>query len=283
MPDPLISVVIPAYNAASYLAETLESVLAQTFRDYEIILVDDGSSDETFEIAARFSAVRRMWQANKGAAAARNAGIVAARGRYVAFLDADDLWLPEKLEKQAAWLTRNPGADWIYCDALVFDSETRRTICRVGQRIRLHEGEVLRPLLLRSFIPSPTPVVRRSVLFDAGLFDEARERRFGEDWSLWLRLAGRHPVGLIDEPLAMIRAHGESASRSADPFEAYLSKRSIVEEALTRNPSATGLARRAHAAIIASAGLRCLRRRKFSGAGRMLFRAIKLRCHGGAP
>jgi teichuronic acid biosynthesis glycosyltransferase TuaG len=283
MHEPFISVVIPSYNAAKYLAETLESVRAQTFRNYEVIVVDDGSTDRTFDIAARFEGVRRLRQANRGAAAARNAGIGAARGAYVAFLDADDLWLPKKLEKQVAYLEQNPKAAWIYSDARVFDSASGRTICRIGARIRLHEGEILRPLLLRSFIPSATPVVRRDALFAAGLFDEARERRIGEDWSLWMRIAERHPIRLIDEPLALIRAYQTSTSRAVDPLEAYRSERAILEQAIARNPvAAAGIVQHALSEISASTGLRCLRRGNLAGAGRLLFEALKLRCYGGA-
>ncbi len=281
MPEPFVSVVIPAYNAAAYLAETLASVRAQTYHSYELIVIDDGSSDATLEIAARYGA-RCLRQSNRGASAARNEGIRKARGQYVAFLDADDLWAPSKLERQAAFLAANPGAAWIYSDALVFDSATRRTICRIGKRIRLHRGEILLPLLLRSFIPSATPVVKRDALFEAGLFDEARERRIGEDWSLWMRIAERHPIELIGEPLASIRAHAASASRAVDPLVAYRSERAILEQALARNPAAAGLARRALAGISLSTGLRCLRRGKWNGAARMLFEVLKLRSYGGA-
>lgn len=282
MHDPLISVVIPAYNAEKYLAETLESVRAQTFRDYEVIVVDDGSTDCSFDIAGRFDGVCRLRQTNRGAAAARNSGISVARGAYVAFLDADDLWMPAKLETQVAYLVRNPQTSWIYSDACVFDSATGRTKCRIGERIRLHKGEVLRDLMLRCFIPSATPVVRRTALLDAGLFDERWERRLGEDWYLWLRLAERHEIALIDEPLAWIRTHDENTSRKADPLEAYRSKRAILEQALARNPAAADLARRALSEISFSAALRCLRRREWAAAGRMLFETLKQRSYLGA-
>ncbi|MGA7237276.1 MAG: glycosyltransferase [Bryobacteraceae bacterium] len=282
MHEPFISVVIPAYNAAKYLTETLESVRAQRFRDYEMIVVDDGSTDRSFDIAGRFDGVRRFRQPNRGAAAARNVGIGVARGAYVAFLDADDLWMPAKLEKQAAYLERNPQTAWIYSDACVFNSATGREICRVGERIRLHRGEVLRDLLLRCFIPSATPVVRRTALLDAGLFDERWERRLGEDWHLWLRLAEHNEIALIDEPLARIRSHEENTSRRADPLEAYRSKRAILQDALARNPAVADVARRALASISASAGLRFLRRRQLASAGQMLFEAMKLRCYEAA-
>jgi glycosyltransferase involved in cell wall biosynthesis len=256
---PFISVVIPARNAAAYLPEAIASVRAQTFLDYEIIVIDDGSTDGTSQIAAGFSGVRCLKQSNRGAAAARNAGIAMARGRYIAFLDADDLWLPDKLDKQAAWLAANPSVVWVYSDARVFDSATRRTICRIGDRLHLHRGEILRPLLLCSFIPLATVVVHRAALIDAGLFDEALELRIGEDWNLWLRLAEEHTVGLIDEPLALIRMHASNTSRVVHPREAYRSKRAILEQALARNPHLPSSIRlRARAAVVISTGLRLL-------------------------
>jgi glycosyltransferase involved in cell wall biosynthesis len=260
MSEPLISVVIAAYNAEKYLAETLQSVRAQTFSDYEIIVIDDGSTDRTAEIVSGHKDVLLLSQTNRGEAAARNTGVRASRGAYVSFLDADDIWLPSKLEKQASHLLAHPLTAWNYTDALVFDSATRRTICRIGKRLRLHEGDILRPLLLRSFIPSATPVVRRTVFTEVGLFDEARERRIGEDWNMWLRIAERHPATLINEPLAMIRMHANNMSRVATPFEAYRSKRAILEQAMARNPgAAAGVRLRARANIAVSAGLRYLR------------------------
>src|ERR1700722_10468534 len=125
MPEPFISVVIPAYNAEKYLEETLKSVRSQAFSDYEIIVIDDGSTDRTAQIATGYDGVILMQQTNRGAAAARNAGVVSARGKYIAFLDADDMWLPSKLEKQAANLLENPRTAWIYTDALVFDGSAR--------------------------------------------------------------------------------------------------------------------------------------------------------------
>lgn len=260
MPEPFISVVIPAYNAEKYLEETLESVRSQAFSDYEIIVIDDGSTDRTAQIATGYDGVILMRQMNRGAAAARNAGIVLARGKYVAFLDADDVWLPSKLEKQAANLLDNPRTAWIYTDALVFDGAAQRTVCRIGQRIRLHQGDILAPLLLRCFIPSATPVVKRSVLLDAGLFDESIERRVIEDWALWLRIAERHTIALIAEPLATIRMHTSNTSRIVDPWEVYRNKRSLLKQAMARNPGTTGGVRsRALANIAMSMGLRYLR------------------------
>jgi glycosyltransferase involved in cell wall biosynthesis len=253
-------VVIPAHNAERYLAETLESVRAQTFSDYEILVIDDGSTDRTAEIAAGYSGVTLLSQNNRGAAAARNAGIRTARGQFVAFLDADDIWVPSKLEKQAANLLRNPQTAWIYSDALVFDGSAGLAGRRIGKRIRLYEGDIWRPLLLRNFIASATPVVIRTALIEAGLFDESRERNVIEDWTLWLRIAERHPITLIDEPLARIRMHANNSSRKADPGVMYRNKRALLDHAMARNPGAGSCLRlRAQANIAMSAGLRYVR------------------------
>ena len=260
MSEPLISVVIPAHNAEKYLAEALESVRAQTFPDYEIIVIDDGSTDRTAELASSYSGVFLLQQSNRGEAGARNTGIRAARGKYVAFLDADDVWLPSKLEKQAAHLLRHPRTAWIYTDALVFDGPARHAICRIGERIRLHEGEILRPLLLRCFIPSATPVVTKTALTEAGLFDESKQKRMGVDWNMWLRIAERHSAALINEPLAMIRLHARNISQAWDPLEAYRNKRAILEDAMARNPRiAAGVRSRARFYIAIWAGTRYLR------------------------
>ena len=283
MRSPLVSIVIPAYNAAKYIGETLESVRAQTFRDYEIIVVDDGSRDNSIGAAARFGGVICTRQSNRGAAAARNIGIHLARGKYVAFLDADDLWLPRKLEKQMAYCEANPGTQWIYSDALVFDSYTDRVVCRIGNRVQLHQGDVLHPLLLRSFIPSATPVVKRDVLYETGLFNESPDRRMAEDWCLWLRLARRHPLALIDEPLARIRLHGENSSRMASPATLYRNRHGLLADTIASNPRIpASIARRALSGVSLSAGMRHLRRREFGGASRMFLEAMKLRYHAGS-
>ena len=283
MRNPLVSIVIPAYNAAKYIGETLESVRAQTFRDYEIIVVDDGSRDNSIGVAARFGGVICTRQSNRGAAAARNIGIHLARGKYVAFLDADDLWLPRKLEKQMAYCEANPGTQWIYSDGLVFDSYTDRIVCRIGNRVQLHQGDVLHPLLLRSFIPSATPVVKRDALYETGLFNESPDRRMAEDWCLWLRLARRHPLALIDEPLARIRLHGENSSRMASPATLYRNRRGLLADTIASNPRIpASVARCALSGVSLSAGMRHLRRREFGGASRMFLEAMKLRYHAGS-
>jgi GT2 family glycosyltransferase len=274
--DPLVSVIIAAYNAEQYLAEALDSVAAQTFQNFEVIVVDDGSTDRTADIVAGYSQVHCLHQPNRGQPAARNAGIRAARGKYIAFLDADDLWLPSKLEKQVNFLMSHADVDWIYSDAIVVDAENRTAICKVGERLTLHEGPILRELLLCSFIASPTPLIKREVFADAVLFDESPNAKIGEDWKMWLRIAERHPVAVIREALAVVRIHGQSMTQAVGAQAMYESKRRIIEDSVARNAeSLHGVESRALSALATAGGLRELRMGRGHAARAMFMKAIR--------
>jgi glycosyltransferase involved in cell wall biosynthesis len=185
----LVSIIIPAYNAAEYIGETLDSVFAQTFSDYEVIVINDGSPDtEALEsVLERYSSkLRYIKQENKGAAAARNAGLRAAAGELVAFLDADDTWLPSFLEKQVSLLKRT-GADFVYADALLVGESAYSG--RTFMQLHPSRGEVTaeRLLGLKVTILTSTVLARRVPIMKAGLFEESLRR--GQDFELWLRLA----------------------------------------------------------------------------------------------
>ena len=237
--QPLVSVIIAAYNASGWIAETLSSVVAQEYDNYEVIVVNDGSTDDTEAVVALFGEkVHCINKSNGGEASARNKGIRAARGKYLAFVDADDLWTSNKLRLQVGLLESSEAA-WVYSDAFVFDGLTGRTLYKFSRR-RQYDGDILRPLLLNDFIPSPTPVIRRSVFDKAGLFDERAERRIGEDWDMWLRIAALYPVAVVRRPLAYYRLHSASATSREDPMvkmEAWLT---VVEEAVSREPRRLG-------------------------------------------
>ncbi|HJZ79755.1 MAG TPA: glycosyltransferase family 2 protein [Pyrinomonadaceae bacterium] len=191
--SPQVSVIIPAYNVAPYIAETLESVFAQTFSDYEIIVVNDGSSDtEEFELAIKpyLGRIRYLRQENKGASVARNTGLEAARGDYVAFLDADDLWLPDYLEAQMKFI-RERGCDLACADATFFGDAASegQTYMDTLMPTAPPAGEVTFLQLVdaaRSLITSGI-VARRQPIMGVGLFDEGL--RNAQDLDLWLRLA----------------------------------------------------------------------------------------------
>jgi GT2 family glycosyltransferase len=208
---PLVSVVIPAYNAQQYVRAAVESALAQTYRPVEVIAIDDGSTDDTAPILAQYGdRIRRIHQANAGLSAARNAGIRAAAGEWVAFLDADDLWDARKLEVQMA--AAEPGVDLLHSDCRLVDADGN--VRRANLR---HEGHVGSPgladMLVRNHVLVLTAVVRKEVLEAAGGFDE-RNRLGAEDWQLWLRLAAQgRRFRYVNQVLASYRVHGGNMSR----------------------------------------------------------------------
>ena len=190
--EPAVSVIIPAYQASGDIADALASVFAQTFTNFEVIVVNDGSPD-TAELERALQPyrerIRYFSQPNRGAGAARNAGIRTARGRYLALLDADDLWYPEFLRRQTWLLEANPACGLVYCDSLISGDSVL-----AGRRFMETApscGEVTLVSLIaqQCNIALSTVVVRRSAVVDAGLFDEGLRR--GQDFDLWLRLALR--------------------------------------------------------------------------------------------
>lgn len=209
---PLVSVVIPTYNRWPMVREAVDSVLAQSFPAFEIIVVDDGSEDGTAaELRARYgSLVRVISQARSGVAAARNRGVRCSSGEYLAFLDSDDLWLPKKLEVQAAFMEGQPDAQ--IC-------QTGEIWVRNGQRVnpklrhRKPSGDIFRASLKLCLV-SPSAVTMTRGLFEkVGGFDEALP--VCEDFDLWLRIAVDTPVYLIPDPLVVKRGgHQDQLSRS---------------------------------------------------------------------
>jgi glycosyltransferase involved in cell wall biosynthesis len=184
-----ISVIIPAFNAAEFIGETLDSVLSQTFQDFEVIVINDGSPDtqELERVLQRFpSKLVYLKQENQGAAAARNAGLRAARGEFVAFLDADDTWLPAFLEKQLELLKRT-NADLVFADALLFGDSP--VAGRTFMEIEPPRGEVTPENLLsvKVTVLTSTVLARKAPILEVGLFDLSLRR--GQDFDLWLRLA----------------------------------------------------------------------------------------------
>jgi glycosyltransferase involved in cell wall biosynthesis len=209
---PKVSVVIPTFNYAQYVTYAVQSVLNQSVSDFEIILVDDGSTDNTQAVLAPFQPhIRYIYQDNRGLAAARNTGIRAAAGEYIAFLDSDDWWLPTKLERQVALLDRRDELGLVYCDFCWQYDETG-TVVRSPQRGWFRSGFVFADLLVQNFIQTPTPIVRSQVFNAVGLFDESLPAR--EDWDMWLRIAARFEIAFVDEVLAIYRFHSRNMSRN---------------------------------------------------------------------
>jgi glycosyltransferase involved in cell wall biosynthesis len=191
---PTVSVIVPAFNAAATIRRALDSALAQTGCSLDVVVVDDGSTDATFRLLADYTErIRILRQANAGVASARNAAIEAARGDFVAFLDADDEWLPAKLEKQLSRFC--PGVDVVYCGASYFTA----TGAPVRQAPVYLEGDVLPRLMDGNFIPTSSVVVRAQCFRPEVRFPSTL--RLGEDYAMWVRLALRHRFGVVREPL----------------------------------------------------------------------------------
>lgn len=208
-----MSVIVPVYGTAAYVAETLDSILAQTFTDYEVLVVNDGSPDT--ELLERVlepyrEHVRYLRQENRGVSGARNAALRAARGRYVALLDSDDRWHPDYLAGMVAALERDPGADVVYPDALRFGDGRER---RYSERYPLGGEITFARLLARECHVYGGATVRRRTLVEAGMYDE--EVRGAEDFDLWLRILRRGGrIVYVDRVLAYYRVR--PGSHTAD-------------------------------------------------------------------
>lgn len=205
---PKVSVIIPAYNMARYTVETVRSVLNQTFKDYEIIVVDDGSTDNTKELLRPYienHQITYIYKENGGASSARNVGFRASQGKYVAFLDCDDLWLPRKLRISVNLLDAHPEVGLVYNRALYIDKKGNDLWF---SKDRCHSGMVFEKLILRDFIINSSPVVRRECFQKVGLFDETMF--YPADWDMWLRISEYFPIKYINIPLTKYRIGDQS-------------------------------------------------------------------------
>jgi glycosyltransferase involved in cell wall biosynthesis len=209
--SPQVSVVIPTFNRAWCLREALDSVLAQDFRGFELIVVDDGSTDDTPQMLGAYGeSIRLLRQENRGVSAARNAGVAAAQGDLIAFLDSDDIWLPGKLARQVEFFRRHP-------EALICQTEERwvKNGRRVnpGRRHRKRGGMIFEPSLELCLVSPSAVMLRRELLSRVGLFDERLPAC--EDYDLWLRVSCRFPIELIETPLIIKRGgHADQLSRA---------------------------------------------------------------------
>jgi len=206
----LVSVIIPCYNAARFLPLAIESVLAQTCRSFEILIIDDGSTDDTSRIAASYGdQLRYFYQENQGAAAARNLGILRARGEFIAFLDADDIWLPTKLDMQLQLFERDPSLGAIYTDCYSIDENGERTGMYLKRKLS-NSRDRAEEIFIKDFIPNSSLIIRGSCFDIIGVHDETM--LLSEDEDLKIRIADRFPIGYIEIPLAGWRQHGGNKS-----------------------------------------------------------------------
>lgn len=222
---PRVSVVLPTFNRMTYLPEAVASVQAQTCADWEILLVDDESTDGTADWASRLGdpRVRYLRQLRRaGIAAARNAGLRAARGDWIAFLDSDDRWRQPKLERQMAALDGHASVRWCYANYAMMDAAGHPVPRRAGAPWRPFEGLFVdRLLTTEAAVVVPTLVVHRGLARALG-FDERMP--LAEDYDFVIRLAARTPGSVVDEVLADVRDHGERSTSLAGPLDGYFGK-----------------------------------------------------------
>lgn len=210
--EPLVTVIIPAYNAGSFLAGAVESVLAQTYRNLDVIIVNDGSTDNTQQVAESFipRGVRVVNQKNMGVGGVRNTGIKIANGEYIAFLDADDFYLPEKIEKSVRFLQEHPEFDLMYCNMNHYYEEEPDVLYQ--HREPFYSGEVFEKLLDGFFGQLDTVLIPKKCFDKVGLYDESSKH--SEEWDVHLRLArAGYRFGFLDENLVRIRISKSSWSR----------------------------------------------------------------------
>jgi len=229
---PKVSVIIPAYNAMTYLPATLESLLEQTFTDFEVLVINDGSSDNTaaWVTQSQDRRVQLISQANQGMCVARNRGIALAQGEYIAFLDADDLWHPTKLAKQVRCLNEHPEVGLVYTWTASIDREGKPT----GRIFASHaEGDVWQELVQHNITESgSSPMVRRCCFETVGVFDP--DLPHAGDWDMCLRIAARYPFGVIKEPLVYYRQYSNSMSKNWQRVEKCFN--TVLEKAFQSTP-----------------------------------------------
>ncbi|MDZ7288509.1 MAG: glycosyltransferase [candidate division KSB1 bacterium] len=229
--QPKVSVIIPLYNAAPYIAACLESILAQTFKDFEIVVADDGSTDASIDIVKKYQQLHsdkivvcaHPDHANRGITATRNLAIRHARGEYLAFIDNDDLWLPEKLTRQVEILDHFPEIVLVYAKIGFIDARNNSITVdgnqEFGSGTPHRPASIFRRLLLKNPIPSVTVLARKSSVENVGAFDETM--RYNEDRLVWSKMAVDHPVFFIPEKLALYRVHETNFSRKLAQWHAF--------------------------------------------------------------
>jgi GT2 family glycosyltransferase len=212
-----VSIIIPAYNQARFLAAAIESALGQTHPDVETVVIDDGSTDNTPEVAGKFQArpsFKYVRQDNAGLPGARNRGVRESSGEYLCFLDSDDFYHPEKAARQAALLDANPDVAFVYCDVATVDENGQHVPEQdsISELPRQLSGDIFPALMMGGYFPPHAVMIRRSVLEAVGGFDPALGGH--ADYDLWLRVAGAgHRAVFQDVKLAFYRTHATSMSR----------------------------------------------------------------------
>lgn len=227
-----VAVIIPAYNSARYLPESIESVLNQTYNDFKLIIVDDGSTDDTQRVLEPYKdRISYIYQKNGGPSKARNTGIMATERRYIAFLDADDLWVPNKLEMQMELMNSNTTMGLVFSDAELFEEggfaqgsfwRLRGCYEEMMRECRMIHSPFSK-LMVKNFILPSAALVKRECFLKVGLFDESFRYPVAEDKDMWLRIAVHFSMGCVPYALIKRRVHAYT------PEEDARIKRSVID------------------------------------------------------
>ncbi len=237
MPAAKISTVIPLFNGETYIARALDSVLSQRYANFEIIIIDDGSTDQSVAQIGKYlgdARVKYLSQENAGVAAARNTGIRHATGEYIAFLDQDDLWLPDKLALQVAYMEQHPEVALVHSDMAFIDGIGSTLDAPDWAWVQETYGHCMRELFMGNSIATLTALVRRTCLDAVGLLRQVLAP--ADDWDLWLRLAARYPFGFIPEVTGCYRVHAGNESRKL--VQMLLAETRVVETFLAEHAEA---------------------------------------------
>ncbi len=213
-----VSVIIPTFNRKDFLKEAIDSVLSQTYKNFELIVVDDGSTDGTGEMISKYyPQIRYFYQKNKGPSAARNKGIKEAKGEYISFLDSDDLWLKEKLKKQIDFFDKNPEYKICYTDEIWIRNGKR---VNPKKKHRKYCGWIFERTLPLCIVSPSSVIIHRNVFENVGLFDE--EFFVCEDYDLWLRISSKYPIYFLEEKLIIKRGgHEDQISNLGWGYDIY--------------------------------------------------------------
>ena len=205
-----VSVIIPFYSGKEWLVEALDSVLHQTYKNYEIIVINDGSGIDLLQTLSKYTGIRYFEKENQGPGPARNLGIENARGEYIAFLDSDDIWIPEKLERQIV-LMEQTGLNWAHSSYSTFiDNQVNKASSIID--LSFYKGIIFPKCVLSNPIATPTVIIRRELLTMNKELRFSSEWRYGEDSYLWMRIGINNPIAVSPESLAFIRIRGQNAA-----------------------------------------------------------------------
>ena len=233
----LVSAIIPVHNYAQYIFEALDSVLKQTYKNIEIIVVDDGSTDDTKAIVGGYiekyaDRIRYFYQENKGPGVARNLGIKQSKGQYIAFLDADDIWLSKKLQLQIDLFEKEPTLGFIHTNHTLFNLKEVVANHKFAVNSKRHlSGEIFPYLLRECIVRTSTAVIKRECISSIGFFETTFS---GEDYDFWLRAAKKYKAGYINEPLARCREHIQQTHLGVN--KTYTNVKRVIEKTIQSFP-----------------------------------------------